>query len=65
MVKEIRQFSLNVIACQLTMGGRRWYIVVTIQGVEVAITEIPKEAELFVAGDFNVDFLRDGRMETV
>ena len=46
-------------------GGRRWYIVVTIQGVEVAITEIPKEAELFVAGDFNVDFLRDGRMETV
>ena len=65
MVKEIHQFSLNVIACQQTMGGRRWYIVVTIQDVEAAMTERPRELELVVAGDFNIDFLRDGRMERV
>ena len=29
------------------------------------MTERPRELELVVAGDFNIDFLRDGRMERV
>ena len=65
LVKAIRQFCVNVIACQLATGERRWYIVVTVWGVEVVMTKRPMEADLVVAGDFNIDFLMDGRMDAV
>ena len=62
--EAIRQFGANVIVCQLPTGDLRWYIVrcylapgyeVTIWGVEAEMTKRPREAELIVAGDFNVD----------
>ena len=63
-VEAIRQFSTNVIVCQMTTGERRWYIVgcylvpgdnTTIWDVEAAMAERPRAEELIVAGDFNVD----------
>ena len=65
----IRQFGVNVIARQLAMGERRCYIVgcylapgdgATIRDVEVALSEWPRETDMIVAGDLNVDLERPG-----
>ena len=66
-VEAIRQFNANVIACHLTTGDRRWYIVgcylspfdnTTIRYVEAAMVDRPRGAELIFAGDLNVDLER-------
>ena len=66
-VEVIRQFSANVIACQLATGEWRWYIVgcyltlverVTIQDVEAAMKECPRGMEIVVTGDLNADLER-------
>ena len=68
-VEAIRQFGANVIACQLAMGGRRWYIVgcylapgdrTTIIDVESEMVEKPRGAEFIVEGDLNVNLGKAG-----
>ena len=59
-VEAIRHFGANVIACQMAVGKRRWYVVgcylapgdgTTIRDVKAEMTEKPRGAELIVAGD--------------
>ena len=68
-VEAIRQFNANVIACHLTTGDRRWYIVgcylapfdnTTIRYVDAAMVKWPRESELIFAGDLNVYLKRTG-----
>ena len=65
-VEEVQQFRPNVIGFQLAPGARRWYIVgcylapndsLTIERFVEALREIPKGAELLVAGDLNINFV--------
>ena len=67
--EAVRQFNTNVIACHMTTGDMRWYIVefylapfdnTTIRYVEAAMVEWPRGAELIFAGDLNVDPERTG-----
>ena len=69
-VKAKRQFNANTIACNLTIGYRRWYIVgcylapfdnTRIWYVEAAMVEWPRGADLIFAGYLNVDLERMGR----
>ena len=66
-VETIHQFGANIIACQLAMWERHWYIVgyylalgdgATIQDVETAMNERQRGTELIVAGDLNADLER-------
>ena len=66
-VEAICQFNANVIACHLTTGDRRWYIVrcylspfdnTKIWYVEAAMVDCRRGAELIFAGDLNVDLER-------
>ena len=68
-VEAIHHFGVNIIACQLVTGERRWYIVgcymapgdrETIRDVEVAMAERPMGTELIVAGNLNVDLDKAG-----
>ena len=69
-VEAIYQFGVNVIACQMVKGERRWYIVgcylalgdgATIQEVEAEVAEPPRGTDLIVAGDSKVDLERTSR----
>ena len=63
-VEAVRKFRPNVISFQLATGARRCYIVgcylapddtLTIERVVEALRELPKGAELLVAGDLNAN----------
>ena len=65
VVEEVQQFGPNVIGFQLVTGARRWCIVgcylapddtSTIERFVEALRERPKEAELLVEGDLNINF---------
>ena len=67
--EAIRQFSANIIACQMATGERSWNIVgcylapadgTTIRDVEAAMAEKPRGTELIVAGDLNVELGKTG-----
>ena len=62
--EAIRQFGVNVIACQLAMRERHWYIVgcylapgdgVMIQDVDMMMIERPRGEDMVVVGYFKVD----------
>ena len=68
-VKAIHQFGVNFIACQLDTRDRRLYIVVcymapsngmTIQDIEYAIIQKPRDTEFIVVEDLNKDLGKEG-----
>ena len=65
-VEAVQQFGTNVIGFHMVMGERRWYILIcslapddtsTLESVVAVLKKRPRGAEMFVAGDFNVNLL--------
>ena len=69
VVKAMRQFRANFIACKLATGKTRWSIVgcylvlgdgATIQDMETEVKECPRGIQLIVTGYLNADLERIG-----
>ena len=63
-MEAFQKFRPNVVGFQLATGERRWFTVgcylapndtSTIDSVVAELKELPRGAELLVAGDFNVN----------